>query len=204
MRLFAWIGWYGLICVCSLASPSLAAIGEAQHRSLSLAPAVGRLLVATPAMGSNYFRESVILLTAHGRMGSVGVIINRPTVLKVADLLPRSGGRSPVYEGGPVHPHLMSLLVMSPRDGGTSSRKMHGVSFVFGTRQVLERLPLLHHGWRYRLYTGYSGWAPGQLEREIQRGAWYVLESGGAQIFDIHPDLLWLRLIRRLFPLEEP
>jgi len=201
----AWIRYCHALALAGLLAMSLstlAATPDAGDKPLVLPPAAGRLLVATPAMRGNYFRESVILLTAHGRMGSVGVILNRPTVLRLSDLLPRRGGSLTLFEGGPVHPHLLSLLVLVPEQGFHQVGNTAGLSFVFGTQQVLDRLPVLRHGWRYRVYSGYSGWAPGQLMSEIRRGAWYVVEGDSAQVFDIHPDLLWVRLMRRVFPLR--
>ncbi len=147
-------------------------------------------------MKFNYFHESIILLTQHDRRGSMGVIINRPTILSLAGLLPESSfqrGDLPLNEGGPVQPFQLSLLVKSQRArpplAGTD-----GLAFISGTRAVLNVLTAISAIADFRLYSGYCGWAPGQLQSEIRHGAWLVMEGDAALVFETYPDLLWQRM----------
>ncbi|MFQ5487846.1 MAG: YqgE/AlgH family protein [Gammaproteobacteria bacterium] len=187
-----------LVALC-LALPVVAAIPDHVGRLPLLKAAPGRFLVASPAMRFNYFRESIILLTQHDRRGSMGVIINRPTILSLAGLLPEytlQRGYLPLHEGGPVQPLQLSLLVKNPRAQPPSAGD-GGLAFVSGTRAVLNLLPAISTIADFRLYSGYCGWTPGQLQSEIRRGAWRVMEGDPALVFEAYPDLLWQRMWRR-------
>ena len=179
------------------AGRTLAALTSHDGRIYNLAPAAGRFLVATPAMRGNYFRETVVFITSHDQRGTTGVIINRPTMLVASDLFP-TRSTVPVYEGGPVLPTVASVLLDS-RHPFTPLRP-GGISYLFGTFHVLRLLAGLSPHSVARVYFGYCGWAPGQLQSEIARGAWYVVEGDRNLVFDSQPDWLWARLLRRVHP----
>jgi len=190
---------FPLVTLC-LALPAIAAIPRQAGQLPVLAAAPGRFLVATPAMALNYFRESVILLTQHNHRGSMGIIINRPTILSMAGLLPeysRGRGSAPLLEGGPVQPTQLSLLMKNERLP-PSLAGSGGLAFIFGTRPVLNILPAIPASADFRIYSGYCGWAPGQLQSEISRGAWLVMEGDAALVFETYPDLLWQRMLWRV------
>ncbi len=180
------------------AGRTLAALTSHDGRIYNLTPAAGRFLVATPAMRGNYFRETVVFITTHDQRGTTGVIVNRPTMLAASDLFP-TRNPVPIYEGGPVLPTVASVLLASQHP--ITPLRPGGISYLFGTFHVLRLLAgSTPHGGEARIYFGYCGWAPGQLQSEIARGAWYVVEGDRSLVFDAQPDWLWARLLRRVHP----
>ncbi len=163
-------------------------------------PAIGRLLIATPQVGG-FFAESVVVLVDHGAHGSLGLIVNRPLALRVAELLPdfesAAGHDEPAYFGGPVAPGQMLLLVRSATPPPGAAPVLDGVS-VSGSRDTLRAL--LEHppaGGELRAYVGYAGWASGQLAAEIARGDWLVAPGDAASVFTHEPVELWEQLLEK-------
>lgn len=161
-------------------------------------PSKGLFLVADPRLTDPNFRESVVLLTRHGEEGSVGLIINRPTALSISEVLPdlrAEGAPSGVlFAGGPVSRNGLSLLLQA-------ERPPRGVEAVMGNLyfgvNVRETIGLLKKTERFRVYAGYAGWAPGQLEAEIGRGDWHLLPGDPVLLFEKDPDAVWAELLRR-------
>jgi putative transcriptional regulator len=163
-------------------------------------PAIGRLLIATPQVGS-FFAESVVVLVDHGEHGSLGLIVNRPLALSLAELQPdvpsAKGHGEPAFFGGPVAPGQMLLLVRSARPPPGAAPVLDGVS-VSGSRDTLSAL--LEHppaGGELRAYVGYAGWAPGQLAAEIARGDWLVAPGDAGSVFTHEPAELWQTLLKK-------
>ena len=162
-------------------------------------PAKGRLLIAGRTLRDSNFAESVILLLSYDAHGAFGVILNRPTEVPLASALPDVAelhGRSErIFLGGPVSTNLMLLLFRSPHEPKRSQR-VFGDVYASGSLDALrtiigrkEKTP------RWRAFAGYAGWAPGQLEQEIDRGDWHVTPADAAMIFDTPPDEIWPKLI---------
>lgn len=176
-------------------------ISVVPRRALSrpeMAPARGTLLVAGEGINDPRFRETVILLVRYDAGGVVGLILNRPTSLTLAEALPEQealvGRRDPLYYGGPVKPELLLTLLRSeqPPPGSTAvSGRVH----VTGLPKIVDRLDSLkERGEAFRTFMGYAGWTPGQLAREIARGDWYVEPFDETAVFDGTPATLWRRL----------
>ena len=194
------VGWMLLAAAWTVVARS--AIDTHDGRLPDLPPAAGRFLVATPLMERNYFRGSVIFLASHGSRGTLGLIVNRPLFVDTGRLAPEAPLRFhdlPVHEGGPVQPGMLSLMVRETASG----RQQGWLRFLFGTVQSLRLLSVLGRHSEPMLFSGYCGWAPGQLEAEILRGAWHVVPADDELIFDTDAELLWMRLQRRLHPLAE-
>lgn len=146
------------------------------------APLTGRLLVATPALGESTFQRSVVLVLEHDEGGTLGVVINRPTAIAVAEVLPLwqplASEPGVVFQGGPVAPDSALGLALVPDAGDDEP---------LGWRRVTGRLALVDLDVppavvaaelsRLRIFAGYSGWAAGQLGEELAAGAWYVLDA---------------------------
>ena len=166
----------------------------------------GRLLVATPALGEGTFHRSVVLLLDHDEDGALGVVVNRPTGVEVADVLP---GWQPyacepgvLFQGGPVAQDSALGLSLALRSAEEEPP---------GWRRVVGRLGLVDLDTapgdvggvltRLRIFAGYAGWSGGQLEQELNEGAWYVVpaEPGGEfrDAFSADPDRLWRAVLRR-------
>jgi putative transcriptional regulator len=159
-------------------------------------PAKGVFLVATQTMPDPRFRRTVILLVAHDQTGTLGLIINRPTELRLAEVLPDAGKLAkhadPLFFGGPVAPERLLYLVGgqgSPE--GLTAILADGV-YVGADRTVLERwLAADKPPEHLRLYFGHAGWAPRQLDAEIAGGGWRLFRADPVLLFHESPETIW-------------
>jgi putative transcriptional regulator len=171
-------------------------------------PKAGRLLVATPLLGDPNFKRAVILVVEHEEVqGTLGVVLNRPTEIGVGQVLEQwtelASEPSVVFRGGPVAPNSALALAMIP---GPGQEEPDGWRPLDGA-PALARLGLLDLDTPPRLlgaaitslrvYAGYAGWSPGQLESEIGEGAWYVLSAQPGDVFAADPSQLWRQVLRR-------
>ncbi|MBW5422978.1 YqgE/AlgH family protein [Streptomyces sp. BG9H] len=173
----------------------------------------GRLLVATPALADPNFDRAVVLLLDHDEEGSLGVVLNRPTPVDVADILEGwgdlAGAPGVVFQGGPVSLDSALGVAVIPGEEGTPSgirfrtgrvdpvgfRRVHGAIGLVDLEAPPELLsPALGS---LRIFAGYSGWGPGQLEAELADGAWYVVESEPGDVSSPDPERLWRAVLRR-------
>ncbi len=160
----------------------------------------GRFLIATHQLTGPFFSQTVLLLLDHGPAGAVGLIINRPTELELAKILPfvtplreRS---DKVYSGGPVDLHAVTFLVRSESEPPNSRHVVDDVHATGSKDTLLEILKSEPASSHFHAYMGYAGWGPGQLDAEVRRGDWYVAPAQPDLIFgEATPDL-WQRLIR--------
>ena len=133
----------------------------------------GKLLVATPMVG-DFFHRTVVLMIEHSDEGAVGVVLNRPSEVLVADAVPSladaAGDEGLVHVGGPVATDSVLALgdFEDPGYAGTP---------VIGTVGLLDPDVLDADVRRLRVYAGHAGWAPGQLDGELEAGAWVVVDS---------------------------
>jgi putative transcriptional regulator len=160
----------------------------------------GRLLVATPALTDPNFDRSVVLLLDHDEEGSLGVVINRPTPVDVEDVLPDwaklATAPAVVFQGGPVA--MDSALCLAAIPGGAEPagfRLVHGVAGLIDLDTPAGQLAA--DVGSLRIFAGYAGWGPGQLEGELADGAWYVVESEPGDAFSADPERLWRAVLRR-------
>lgn len=151
------------------------------------------LLLAMPQVLDPYFHKSVILLVRHEDEGSLGFIVNRPTELKIAEILEdldvdwNGDNEAAAYFGGPVNPELGTLVFLE-RDQEDED-KVAGVSTP-GDVDDLEALTDLPPG-SFRLFLGYAGWGEGQLEEELLRNDWLIAPVQRGLIFNESPDSVW-------------
>ena len=169
------------------------------------ATAQGLLLVAKPSMLDPNFRETVVVVTQNEDGAALGVIINRPSRQSLASILPGNDRlkrfTEPMYFGGPVEEGGIFALYQVDGQGqgseklGQAFALLPGVNLALHPEAVealMEKPPA-----RIRFYTGYSGWQPGQLRDEIERGGWYVMDADVATLFRTDMDKLWAELLRR-------
>jgi putative transcriptional regulator len=146
----------------------------------------GRLLVAAPAMGDPNFNRTVIFMLQHNELGSLGLVLNRPTGHDLPDALQlwksRISEPSVIFRGGPVSPEGIIALGRRP-----DSADIEPIDLL-DSSQELDDLRLFH---------GYAGWGEGQLEDEITQDAWFVLDAEPGDVFTYLPDGLWRRVFRR-------
>jgi putative transcriptional regulator len=165
-------------------------------------PAQGKFLVADRRLMDPNFRETVVLLIRYGEDGAMGVVINRPLQVNLSMVFPDvkelNQSKEALYLGGPVEPGGILLLVRSaqpPKD----SMPVFGDVYLSTSHEVLQRLiKKPEKDDRFRLYTGYAGWAAKQLEFEWNRGDWHVLDADAETLFDHNPSKIWPELIQRV------
>ena len=166
-----------------------------------LEPAKGRFLVAERDLRDPNFSETVVLLTDHGEDGAMGVIVNWPTAAPVAELIPQIDGlderADTVFVGGPVSRQAMLILVRSEEELPQAER-IFGDVHLSTSRDLLQRVISRDvEVTDLRLYSGYAGWSPGQLDLELAAGGWRVLPADAELVFAADPDRVWPELMRR-------
>jgi putative transcriptional regulator len=173
----------------------------AQHEFSPSSLEKGVLLVASPSLSDPNFHQTVLLIVEHGRGGTVGLILNRPTNVLVSEVLPdftvlkRTIHR--LFAGGPVEQTQLVLLFRLTQLLPDTRQIVDGI--YVGTPRVLERIMTQPKPTEtFRAFSGFAGWAPGQLEHEMLEGAWGVLPSTAFDIFDKDPAMLWPDSISRL------
>lgn len=160
----------------------------------------GHLLISSGGLYDPNFRHTVVLVGEHGPEGAVGVVINRPLDVRVEEVVPpladlvSEGAR--LYEGGPVEPETPVLLAELGEPHVPDVPVLGRIGFVTGEVAEDVRWKLV----RARVYSGYSGWAPGQLEAELEEDAWIVDRAREEDVFDDDPETLWSRVLRRKGP----
>jgi putative transcriptional regulator len=166
----------------------------------------GQLLVATPLLGDPNFRRTVILIVEdEPEEGTLGVVLNRPTEVQVGQVLESwtdlVTGPSVVFRGGPVSPNsALALALARGDDEPLGWRSLEGSHLTSRIGLVdLEAPPELLAGGitSLRVFAGYAGWGPGQLQAEIEEGAWYVLAGEPTDAFLAEPERLWPEVLRR-------
>jgi putative transcriptional regulator len=156
-------------------------------------PSAGSLLVAAPLL-PDPFRHAVIMLLEHDDSGTLGVVLNQRTQVDVGTVLPAwrdhlTGGPH-LFQGGPVS--LDTALGLAAADGEPDGfRRVAGSLGVIDLDTPVDVLaPQLA---AVRIYAGYAGWSPGQLDTELEEGAWAVIEPTDpvSDAFLADPDDLW-------------
>ncbi len=160
----------------------------------------GRLLVATPALEDPNFDRTVILVLDHDDEGALGVVVNRTSSVALDEVLEDWAGivSAPhvVFGGGPVEPTAVVALGHAragvAADGWTPvTGRIRLVDLEGDPAEAASELEEM------RVFAGYAGWGPGQLEAEILEGAWFVIDAEPADVFDPDPDHLWQTVLRR-------
>ncbi len=159
----------------------------------------GVFLVANSDLIGPYFSKSVVLLAEHSYKGATGVIINRPTKIKLSDILPDNkwvdikSGR--LFVGGPVSRFLPFTLLRTSKKLKNTKHIFNNVYFTFNIKEISKLILKQNPQERVRVYAGYAGWTAGQLESEIARGSWRVVKADQHTIFDKDPGRIWNDLI---------
>jgi putative transcriptional regulator len=157
------------------------------------------LLVAKPGLVDPNFREAVVLVTQARDSSTVGVILNRPTPQKIGELMPNVAGveryADAVYSGGPVMRQVVVALFHAEAEPKAAA--FHVLRGVYLSMHPANVEPLLATSERYRLYAGFAGWAPRQLETELERDSWYVLPASDEIIFRQDTNGMWLELLEK-------
>lgn len=164
-------------------------------------PRAGRLLAAAPSLDEPFHR-AVILILEHDESGTLGVVLNQPTTLDVGSVLPtwRSHltGTTSLFHGGPVALDSALGLAAAPEAVEPEGfRRVSGPLGIIDLDAVAD--DLAPHLEALRIFAGYAGWSPGQLEDELERGSWAVVDPGDPIVdaFHVDPEDLWATVLRR-------
>lgn len=161
----------------------------------------GRLIVATPVIGDGNFDRTVVLVLTYSRdEGALGVVINRPGDNQLILALPGwsdiASHPAVVFEGGPVSPSTAIAVAACTNPEGVDvdpigSLGLFTVDLDADPALVSSSLSDL------RIFAGYAGWAPGQLEAEARAGAWFALDAQVSDLTTNEPESLWERVLNR-------
>jgi putative transcriptional regulator len=170
----------------------------------------GQALLATPVIGDERFSQAVILIVNHDEDGALGLVLNEPGFIAVDETLPawadRAGPPALVFMGGPVSPD--RALGLARLDVETPAHSVGGaftalprwpddddtVGLVDLSTDPADLPPMVHS---VRVFAGYAGWGPGQLESELSVGAWWTTSVRAADVLGDDPAGLWARVVAR-------
>jgi putative transcriptional regulator len=163
----------------------------------------GQLLVATPELEGPEFERTVVLVLEHDpAAGALGVVLNRPLPVPVGAELPAWAASSlvaepaVVFSGGPVE-HDSVLLVALAHPGQAPQELRPVTSRVAVVPFTVPADEAYRWSDGVRVFAGYAGWAPGQLEGEVDGGFWYVVDSEPGDLVAADPPALWRTVLRR-------
>jgi putative transcriptional regulator len=157
----------------------------------------GQLLISTGGLYDPNFRHTVVLIGEHNAEGALGVVLNRALGVTVEDAVPVLSGfvphGTPLYQGGPVRPASPVLLAEFANPAAADLLVFGAVGFLVGdVAPDIEREIV-----RARVYAGYAGWGPGQLEAEMAADSWILEPAREDDVFTDAPELLWSRVLAR-------
>jgi putative transcriptional regulator len=169
--------------------------------------------VANPLLPDPNFDRTVVLLLAYNDEGALGLVLNRPSQMDVSDPLPQwehlAAEPAVLFVGGPVQHQAVICLARNLPDGAPAAASglldpdLDGDAWkevAPGVATIdLDQDPgeVIGHVRQVRLFAGYAGWGAGQLEGEIEAGAWWVVDAEPEDAFTIEPGDLWTRVLRR-------
>jgi putative transcriptional regulator len=157
----------------------------------------GSFLIARPVLKDPSFKETVVLLIQHTAEGAFGLVVNRPAKKKELPF--------PIFKGGPC-PSQGLFMLHGHADWAAASDvadKVEVASGIYlGDAASVERVQETPHNpkLRYRMFNGYAGWGPGQLESELATGAWAVAPASGQALFETPIAEMWISLVPPTIP----
>ena len=156
-------------------------------------PTKGRLLVATPPLDDPNFDRTVVYMLEHHHEGALGVIINRPISEELDEPLDRWTALQPspqsVFRGGPVEPDALIALARTTEPLTAATDELAPVAGTIASADLTTDPAFVAGSVEaVRVFRGYSGWGPGQLEDEISRNAWLTVPAQAELIFDVPPE----------------
>ena len=170
---------------------------SAKHMAHSPKNLKGQLLLDGGKLRGSFFHRTVVLICQHDAEGAMGVVLNKTSGSKVGEMivadLPENLKEQPLFLGGPVQPAALSFLhtdtyvlhanVMPNLNIGHSLEALVDLGESYSTTQ------------KVRMFAGYAGWSPGQLEDEMKRGAWVTYPATVDLVFDPDADNLWKKVL---------
>jgi putative transcriptional regulator len=158
----------------------------------------GQLLIASASLVDPNFHRTVVLVTEHTPDGAMGVVLNRPSQVALAEAVPHLSALAEdealVYVGGPVQPEAVVALAELDTPELAAAVALGSIGYLRADADPDELIDVVR---RARVFAGYSGWGAGQLEAELGEEAWIVEPAEPDDVFTSHPDDLWSSVLRR-------
>jgi putative transcriptional regulator len=166
----------------------------------------GSFLLASPHLRDPNFYQTVVLLLTYGKEGASGLIVNRPTEIPLNRAFPHVDGveklSRPIYFGGPVGTDRMIALLRSDTPLPDAKNVLERIYFTASLKNLTDALQSGSPDRTVRVYAGYSGWAPMQLDREFARGDWVSMEADPDAVFSEDPSSIWSTFFERREKIE--
>lgn len=159
----------------------------------------GQLLLDSGQLRGSFFQRTVILICQHDSEGAFGLVLNRAAGSNAGDMivadLPEPLKASPLFLGGPVQPSALSFLRTDSFI--PDANVLPNLSLGHSLDTLIELGESFSPTQRVKMFAGYAGWSPGQLEDEINRDAWLTHPASLDLIFDTRPEQLWQQILRQ-------
>ncbi len=159
----------------------------------------GQLLLDGGKLRGSFFNRTVVLICQHDEDGAFGLVLNRSTDRNVGESIvadiPSALGEQPLFLGGPVQPGALTYLRTDSLL--LNANVISNLSFGHSLDSLVEVSKSYSPTDKVRVFAGYSGWSPGQLEDEMKRGAWLTHPASLDLVFDTEPGKLWKVILQQ-------
>lgn len=159
----------------------------------------GQLLLDSGQLRGSFFQRTVVLICQHDAEGAFGLVLNRAAGSNAGDMivadLPETLKACPLFLGGPVQPSALSYLLTDAFI--PDANVMANLSLGHSLDTLIELGESFSATQRVKMFAGYAGWSPGQLEDELKRDAWLTHPGTVDLIFDTRPEQLWQKILRQ-------
>lgn len=159
----------------------------------------GKLLLDGGELAGSFFARTVVLVCQHDGEGAFGLVLNRPSGKRAGDVLladlPESLEEFPVFVGGPVQTNALSYLHTDAFLPHASI--LPNLEMGHSLEELLDLGESFSIDRKVRLFAGYAGWAPGQLDNEMKAKAWLVHPGSLHLVFEVPPEKLWQTILRQ-------
>lgn len=164
----------------------------------------GSLVIAMPSLVDSLFAHCVCYLCQHDDQGAIGLLINQPIAMDVADLFSDQGlsvnktvFHRPLLIGGPLQRE-RGFVLHTQRGHWRSSLAIQDDIYITTSQDILQAIADQKPPQQYLIVLGYSAWSPGQLEHEIQQNMWLTAPASVELLFETRYELRWQKAIESL------
>jgi putative transcriptional regulator len=158
----------------------------------------GQLLLDSGQLGGSFFQRTVVLICQHDGEGAFGLILNRSLGKTVGEMivadLPDTLKESPLFLGGPVQPAALSFLHTD--NFIPDANIFPNLSLEHSLDELVDLGESFSPAKKIRLFAGYAGWSPGQLENEMRRKSWLTFPASLELVFETPPEQLWQKILK--------
>src|SRR5881396_1343074 len=159
----------------------------------------GQLLLDSGQLHGSFFQRTVVLICQHDAEGAFGLVLNRSSGTNVGETivadLPDTLKSCPLYLGGPVQPSALSFLLSDSFI--PDANVLPNLSLGHSLDNLMEIGESFSPTQKIKMFAGYAGWSPGQLEEEMKRKAWLTHPASVELVFDAKPEQLWQTILRQ-------